>query len=148
MKIYSNKILKVAESWLGTNFHFYGRIKINRNNRGGVDCIGLIIKIGEEINSSFQGKNIIKYDRNDYSRFSHNSELKSFLDKYFLSISIKDLKAGDILYFNFDNGLEHVAIVSKIGIIHCYIEVGCVVEHILNKYWKDKIKYCYRYPNN
>ena len=49
MKIYSNKILRVAKSWLGTRFSYYGRVKINDKNKGGVDCVGLIMKVGEEI---------------------------------------------------------------------------------------------------
>ena len=148
MKIYSNKILRVAKSWLGTRFSYYGRVKINDKNKGGVDCIGLIMKVGEEINSTFCGKNIIKYDKNNYSKFPNFGELKRNLDMYFIHIDKKDAKVGDLIYFNFENGLEHIGIISKIGIIHCYIEARCVVEHTLDNYWLDKAVTYYRYPKN
>ena len=147
-KIYSNKVQKVAKSWLDTKFHYGGRIKINKQNNGGIDCIGLILKIGEEINSTYDGKNIINFDNTNYSEYKNNNfEMKNFLDKYFIKIKQKDLKIGDIAYINFNNNIEHVAIVSKIGLIHCYVEVRKVVEHEMNKYWQDKIVSYYRYPN-
>ena len=147
-KIYSNKILKVAKSWLNTKFHYGGRVKINNQNNGGIDCIGLILKIGEEINSTYNGKNIIMFDQTNYSKFSNDFEMKKFLDKYFIKIRKKDVKIGDIAYINFNNNLEHVAIISDIRLIHCYVEARKVVEHSLNQYWKDKIKCFYRYPNS
>lgn len=146
-KIYSNKILKVAKSWLNTKFHYGGRVKINNQNNGGIDCIGLILKIGEEINSTYNGKNIIMLDQTNYSKFSNDFEMKKFLDKYFIKIKEKDVKIGDIVYVNFNNSLEHVAIISDVGLIHCYVEARKVVEHSLSQYWKDKIKCFYRYPN-
>lgn len=147
-KIYSNKILKVAKSWLNTKFHYGGRVKINNQNNGGIDCIGLILKIGEEVNSTYNGKNIIMLDQTNYSKFSNNFEMKKFLDKYFIKIKEKDVKIGDIAYINFNNNLEHVAVISDVGLIHCYVEARKVVEHSLNQYWKDKIKCFYRYPNS
>lgn len=148
-KIYSNKIYKVAKSWINTKFYYGGRVKINRQNNGGIDCIGLILKVGEEINSTYDGKNIINFDNSNYSIFKHNNfEMKKFLDKYFLRVKKQNVKIGDIAYINFNNNLEHVAIISKVGLIHCYVEVRRVVEHEMNSYWKNKIVSYYRYPNS
>ncbi len=147
-KINSKKILKIAKSWVGTKFHFNGRIKKNQNNKGGVDCIGLILKVGEEINSTYNGKNIINYDYLTYSRYPNKNEMRIFLNKYFIKISKKQAKAGDLVYFNFENKLEHIAIITDVGILHCYIEVKMVVEHSLNNYWNKKILGYYRYNNN
>ena len=144
-KIDSRKILKVAKTWLGTKFHYTGRVKINSNNKGGIDCIGLIIKVGEEINACFNGKNISYYDYLTYSRYPNQGEMKNFLDKYFLKISEKEIKVGDLVYMNFADNLEHIGILSNIGIIHCYVDVGIVVEHRLDDYWKSKIVGYYRY---
>lgn len=147
-KINSKKILKVAKSWLGTKFHYAGRIKKNEFNDGGVDCIGLILKIGEEIGSTSNGKNIVTYDYLNYSRYPNFGEMQKFLGKYFMKITKKQAKIGDLIYFNFPNRLEHIAIISDIGIIHCYIEAKSVVEHHLNNYWFEKIVEFYRYPTN
>ena len=100
-KIYSNKIQKVARSWLNTKFHYGGRIKINDQNNGGIDCIGLILKVGQEINSTYYGKNIITLDQTNYSKFSNSFEMKKFLDKYFIKTEEKNVKTGDITYINF-----------------------------------------------
>lgn len=147
-KINSKKILKVAKSWLGTKFHYTGRIKKNEFNDGGIDCIGLIIKIGEEIGSTFNGKNIGIYDYLSYSRYPNFGEMQQFLDKYFVKITKKQARIGDLIYFNFSNKLEHIAIMSDVGIIHCYIEAKSVVEHHLNEYWNEKVIEFYRYPVN
>lgn len=146
-KINSRLIQKIARTWLGTRFHFSGRIRKNNQNNGGVDCIGLIIKIGEEIGVTYDGKNIVNYDYLTYSRYPNKGEMKSFLNKYFVKITEKQAKTGDLIYFNFDNRLEHIAIISDMRIIHCYIEAGKVVEHSLNDYWRDKIVGYYRFGN-
>ncbi|MDR2077662.1 MAG: hypothetical protein LBP39_01705 [Rickettsiales bacterium] len=141
----SDRILMAARSWIGTRFHFAGRVKKNSNNRGGVDCIGLVLKIGEEVDASSDGKNIASYDYLTYSKYPNFGEMREFMDRYFVRISAADLKIGDLAYFNFSNGLEHAAIVSDCGIIHCYLEARSVVEHQLSSYWKEKIMGFYRY---
>ena len=137
------EVVEVARSWIGTKFHYTGRIKINENNKGGVDCIGLIMKVGEEIGMKYNNKNIINYDYLTYSRYPNNGEMKNFLDKYF--IKTNEARTGNLLYFNFNDGLEHIAILSDKGIIHCYIEAGGVVEHGMSKFWEDKIMGYYSY---
>lgn len=144
-KIDSRKILKVAKTWIGTRFHYTGRVKINSNNKGGVDCIGLIIKVGEEIGAGFNGKNISYYDYLSYSKYPNHCEMQKFLNKYFLKIDKKDVKVGDLVYMNFNDNLEHIGIISKIGLIHCYVDVGMVVEHRIDNYWNNKIISYYRY---
>lgn len=145
-KIDSRTILKASKSWINTKFHYTGRIKVNKNNSGGVDCIGLIIKVGQEINSTYNGKNLIYYDYLTYSRYPNHNEMKKFLEKYFIKIDKKQAKTGDLVYINFNNGLEHIGILSKIGIIHCYVDVGKVVEHRIDDYWNNKIIDYFRYP--
>lgn len=145
-KIYSNKIIRIAKSWLGTKFHYYGRVKKNQYNNGGIDCIGFILKVGEEVDSTYNGKNIIEYDYNYYSKYPNNGEMKKFLDKYFEKIDEKNKKNGDLVYLNFQNNLEHIAVINEENLIHCYIEVGKIVEHFNNDYWKTKIVAFYRYP--
>lgn len=144
-KIDSRKILKVAKTWIGTRFHYSGRVKINTTNKGGVDCIGLIIKVGENVGAGFGGKNISCYDYLTYSRYPNHGEMKKFLDKYFLKIDEKDVKNGDLVYMNFADGLEHIGIISDVGLIHCYVDVGKVVEHRFDEYWKNKVVGWYRY---
>ncbi|MBR2140737.1 MAG: C40 family peptidase [Rickettsiales bacterium] len=146
-KIDSRRILKVARSWVGTKFHYAGRIRKNSFNSGGVDCIGLIIEVGKEINSTYDGKNISFYGYLNYSRYPNNSEMKKFFDKYFIKINKKDVKPGDVVYMNFNNNLEHAGILTSGGLIHCYVDARVVVEHKMTSYWYDKIIDYYRYQN-
>lgn len=146
MQIFNREdIIKIAKTWIGTKFHYTGRVKRNNLNLGGVDCIGLIIKVGEEIGYCVNGKNIINYDYTNYSRYPNNGEMKLFLDKYFKKVSFDNVLIGDVIYINFSNKLEHAAIISDIGMIHCYAEAGKVVEHGINNYWKEKIVGYYRF---
>ena len=145
----SKKILGIARSWVGTKFHYCGRIRKNECNNGGVDCIGLILKVGEECGATFAGKNIIYYDYLTYSRYPNSGEMKNFLDKYFIKINETQATIGDLIYFNFENGLEHIAIISgNKKIIHCYTGAKRVVEHNINEYWSNKIIDYYRYNNS
>jgi cell wall-associated NlpC family hydrolase len=131
-----------VESWLGTKFHYYGRIKKNALNNGGVDCIGLVIKIGEECFDNRIGQ----LDYLSYSRFPNMGEMKRFFDKYFLKISWEDLKIGDIFYFNFKNKLEHTAIyIYENRILHCSTSSKRVVDEQSTEFWREKIVSLYRY---
>ena len=130
-------IVIIARKWIGTRFHYTGRVKINSNNKGGVDCIGLILKVAEEFGMTYNSKNIINYDYLTYSRYPNKGEMKKFFDKYFVKLDKPEI--GCVVYFNFTDNLEHAAIWSNIGIIHCYIEAGGVVEHRLSNFWAEKI---------
>ena len=141
-----NKIEKTALSWLETRFHYYGRIKKNALNMGGVDCIGLIIEIGKEIEAKYDGKNIKYYDYLTYSRCPNVGEMKKFLDNYFIKINKQQLSVGDLIYFNFQNHLEHIAVyVSNNSIIHCSSSTRKVIKEPLGEYWREKIIGWYRY---
>jgi hypothetical protein len=41
---------------------------------------------------------------------------------------------------------QHIAIVTELGIIHTYAQVGCVVEHALNATWRARIVDAYAFP--
>jgi cell wall-associated NlpC family hydrolase len=141
-------ILRTARSWIGTRFHFAGRVRKNLANAGGVDCIGLVVRVGGEIGALSNGENIESYDYLTYSRYPNVGEMKKFLDKHLLAIGRGDADIGDLIYLNFANGLEHIALISDLGIIHCYLEVKSVVEHRLDGYWREKIVGFYRYGRN
>jgi cell wall-associated NlpC family hydrolase len=147
-KIRSDKILRTAKKWVGTRFHHNGRIIRNGENLGGVDCIGLAMAVGKTVGSTCNGKNIASYDYLTYSRYPNQGEMKDFLDRRFVKIDEKEAKIGDLIYFNFDNRLEHIAIISDAGIMHCCVEARRVVEHALDDYWRRKIRGYYRYPKN
>ena len=144
------EILNEARLWVGTRFHHQGRIKKTHNNKGGCDCIGLIIGVCE--NLKITGNNILlsDLDRNDYSMEPDGILLKNTLDQNLREISLSDLSPADILLFRFNKDPQHVGIVSdygdgELGIIHCYAQAKGVVEHSLDENWRGKIVSAYRF---
>src|SRR5690606_2360282 len=43
------RIAVQARSWLGTRFHHQGRLKKRGGQPGGVDCLGLLMGVGQEL---------------------------------------------------------------------------------------------------
>jgi lipoprotein Spr len=144
----NNNFIKIIDSWIGTKFHYAGRIKKNNLNNGGIDCIGFVMKVGEEINSCYSNRNIIHCDYINYSRYPNHGEMMTFLDKYFIKIKKEDIKTGDLIYFNFKNKLEHIGIyLSNNEIAHCSASSKMVVKEKLSEFWIKKIIGFYRYGN-
>ena len=92
-----NKIIEQARTWLGTRFRYQGRIKKNANNKGGVDCLGLIIGVCDELNYTYNGKSLKYYDTIEYSTKPDYNLLKTMFKKFFKEKEIKDISIGDIV---------------------------------------------------
>lgn len=140
-------INEISNQWIGTKFHYFGRIKKNKYNNGGVDCIGLIIKIGEELGAiGDNNKNIIFSDFLNYSRYPNKKELYNSLIKNCRKIKQNNIKTGDLIYFNFENNLEHIGIlINNNEFLHCSAISKSVILESLNEYWKNKIKDIFRF---
>jgi len=48
-KVTKQQIILQARTWLGTKYHHQGRLKKSKAGAGGVDCIGLIIGVIDEL---------------------------------------------------------------------------------------------------
>ena len=153
MSHYSNIIVKQARTWLGTKYHHQGRLKKSVTCAGGVDCIGLVIGIINELNiCDDQGYLLSKYDRLDYSMSPQTTKLAECFSLYLDLVDFADLASGDILLFKFWQNPQHVGIVSDYptggsGLIHCHSSSGCVVEQPLSEIWKRMITHAYRFRN-
>ncbi len=144
-----DQITKIARSWIGTKFHLQGRVCKSNLHSGGCDCIGLIMGIAKQLNlKAKNGKPFIKYDKFDYPLVSRNNRLQDEFD-WLLNETTK-IKVGDLILFAISKHPQHLAIISNIEneeiyIIHCHIKIGKVVEHRLDKEWKDKIIKIYEF---
>jgi len=167
MQITGKKIVEQARTWLGTKYHHQGRLKKADTYRGGIDCIGLVMGVAEELEIKGANNKPLKYyDRFDYSAIPDGKSLPEFLDKHLIKKKYKNkksennknifvktlsaIKLGDILLFKLFQNPQHVGIVSRdaagnIGIIHCYSGSGMVVEHLLSPAWVRMIVGCYRF---
>lgn len=137
------QIVATARSWLGTRFHHQGRLKKSENNKGGVDCLGLLIGVSVELNLPFTEE-----DETNYSHSPDTKKLREKLAHSLQGISISEINSGDILLLNIDGQAQHLAIVSDmadgLGIIHAYAPARAVVEHPLDTWWREKIVVAFR----
>lgn len=135
-----NQIITEARSWIGTKFHHQGRIKKTFSHNGGCDCIGFVIGVADNIGLKFEGKPYSFYDDLDYPKYPHKNKLEQVIQKFMIKIDESSYQTGDVLLFKFDKNPQHVGLVSyHNNIIHCYAQAKGVVEHQLDKSWKEKI---------
>ena len=145
-------IIEQARSWLGTSYHHQGRLKKAANHNGGVDCLGLVMGVARELGlREKSGRLFSEFDRSGYSEQPDNYELEEFLALHLAIVKFEEIAVGDILSFRFIKYSQHVGIVSdflegRLGLIHCYRNSACVVEHHLSASWQKAIAGVYRFP--
>ncbi len=134
----SQKIIDAARGWLGTKWRHQGRSKI------GIDCVGLVIKVAEELNYDVQ------MDRTDYIRRSTGIDFVNHFKKHLVEKRIIEVEAGDILVFRETAFPYHSAIVGQntfgLTIIHAFAPRRKVVEEQYTDDWKRKVTHCFALP--
>lgn len=124
-----NKIIEQARTWLGTRFRYQGRIKKNTNKNGGVDCLGLIIGVCDELNYTYNGKSLKYYDTIEYSTKPDYNLLKTMFKKFFKEKEIKDISIGDIVLKQISTNQYHLMFYTGTTFIHASAITKSVVEH-------------------
>jgi cell wall-associated NlpC family hydrolase len=126
-----------AREFIGIPFRHQGR------TIHGVDCAGLLYLTAKELGVSTR-------DETDYGRLPDPKRMLRLLSENMDRIPIEEAVPGDVYWMRFGVDPQHLALVTDKGIIHSYSEVrkgsetGRVVEHTLNKTWKDRITSCWR----
>jgi len=144
----NNEIILQARTWLNTPFVHQGRVK-----NQGCDCLGLILGVGRELGVKIGTKPIEEFDEISYSMQPDGKILKKKLDEILVQKKKHEAKPGDIFLMNFGSNPQHLGFISDypsnpaFGIIHCYSQVGKVVEHRLNDFWFSKIETIYSILN-
>ncbi|MDE3017017.1 MAG: hypothetical protein KGI29_08895 [Pseudomonadota bacterium] len=60
-------IVACARGWIGTRFHHQGRLRKTESHRGGVDCLGLLVGIAQELDlRAPDGTRLAVFDKADY----------------------------------------------------------------------------------
>ncbi len=142
------RIVASARSWLGTRFHHQGRLKKNGAHKGGVDCLGLLMGVADELNIRLaNGMPMTSLDRTDYTHSPDTEALKKKLSETLYPIPVTGILAGNILLLFVDRSPQHLAIVTDyrdgLGIIHAYAPARAVVEHSMDDKWKSSIACAY-----
>lgn len=125
------KIIATARTYLGVPWHHQGR------NRAGMDCAGLIVKVAQDLN-------LTHFDTRGYSRIPDGVKLRGYLEKE--TVRVTNGQPGDIMLIRFARYPQHLAIISDVGMIHTYEQIGYVVEHRIDERWASRVLFTYAYP--
>ena len=95
-----SRIIKQARTWIGTKYHHQGRLKKSVNCSGGVDCIGLVIGVADELNiCDASGSPLSKHDKTNYSMHPEGEKLASSMGAHLSPVEPAKMKAGDFSPF-------------------------------------------------
>lgn len=123
------QVVEQAKTWVDTKFRYQGRIKKNQNNNGGVDCLGLIFGICDELGYRYNNKPLSYYDTIIYSKKPDYNILMEKFSKFFIVKDIKDIGVGDIVLKLVSNQQFHLMIYTGKTFIHASAITFNVVEH-------------------
>jgi len=118
------KIIDSANKYIGTKYVYGGK------DAQGFDCSGLITKVFVDNKIDVKGNSI-------------------GLSKQGKTKTIKNAKAGDLVFFKKGDRVNHVALVTKVNekelwVIHSTSSRGVIKENILaSTYWRSK-KYFFK----
>lgn len=130
--------VEIARTYLGTKWVHQGR------SRKGLDCVGLIRVAFPELNW---------LEWNDYGRDPVAGLLEQRARQLLgPPIPIDEMRPGDAVLMAFPRAIRHCGIVGDhphgLSLIHTYQGVGRfggrVVEHVLDRRWRDRIRFVHR----
>lgn len=126
-------VVCVARGFLGTPFRHQGRVPGR-----GLDCAGVIVFAARALGLS-------GYDVAGYGRLPSGDAMADHLR----AAGCRDIEIpspGDIYLMRFETNPQHLALVTDIGVLHAYAEIGRVVEHRLDAVWCARIVGAFRLP--
>lgn len=152
-KITPEQIAAQARTWLGTRYHHQGRLKKSARGPGGVDCIGLIIGVAEELGiSDGNGNPLVQADEKNYSMYPEKGRLVGAISSHMREVPIQKMAIGDILLFKTFKDPQHVGLLTQYpgggpGLIHCNSSAGMVVEQPFSMTWVKMLTHVYRFKH-
>ncbi len=126
-------VVCVARGFLGTPFRHQGRVPGR-----GLDCAGVIVCAARALGLS-------GYDVAGYGRLPSGDAMADHLRAAGCR-AIEIPSPGDIYLMRFETNPQHLALVTDIGVLHAYAEIGRVVEHRLDAVWRARIVGAFRLP--
>lgn len=126
------RIVSRARDYTGTPYRHQGR------SIAGVDCIGLIIRVGEDLGYK------INHEAYAYEQIPNPSVLWTGMNSNFKRQ--KDMQEGDILVFRIYKEPQHMALyLGGNRMIHAYENIGKVSEHNFTPAWQKRLLAVYSY---
>lgn len=123
------EIVNQARTWVGTRFRYQGRVKQNQNNKGGVDCLGFIIGLSDEVGYKHNNHSINYYDTIIYSKKPDYDVLQQKLAELFYKKDVVNINIGDIVLKKISNNQYHIMLYTGKTFIHASATARTVVEH-------------------
>lgn len=151
--ITSGQIVAQARTWLRTHYHHQGRLKKSVHGHGGVDCIGLIIGIIDELGiQDGDGNSLVCADETNYSMYPEQGRLITSIQKHLRPVPTEKMAVGNVLLFKTFRDPQHVGLLTQYpsggpGLIHCNSSAGMVVEQPLSMAWVKMLTHVYRFKN-
>jgi cell wall-associated NlpC family hydrolase len=134
-------VVNTAREFLKTKF-----VHLGRQQSQGVDCVGLVLLVGERLNLvDRNGKRFLGGDYPTYPVMPEPGRVLVECDARLIRKSLRELKPGDVVCIKFPFEASHTAIITgmpdgNLGLIHAYNGGKFeVVEHILDAAWKRRI---------
>lgn len=146
----SDSLSDTARTWLGTAFAHQGRRKASDTDKGGVDCLGLLVKVADECGVVFGNMCAAHLDQTDYGHYPDERRLFRALSLYLTPC--ETIQKDAVLLMRIDGRNQHLGIVGeragRLTLIHAYAPARKVVEHGLDDAWKNKIIKCFILSSN
>lgn len=146
-------VIECARQWIGTAFHHQGRLKRTALHHGGVDCLGLLMGIANELAlTDKNGIALSNYDRTDYSHTPNQQQLHEKLALLLTPVEKSRMDNADIALLAIEGQAQHLGIIAtgtqpnNVHLIHAYAQARKVVEHTLTPEWRSSIVQLYRLP--
>lgn len=139
-------VIEKAREYVGTPFLHQGRLKKISGVKGcGIDCVGLILCVAEDL--ALVDKNGVPFKRNDYPEYG-SQPVDGFVHLQCVDRMNKklrtELRPGDVVTLRIPKTPCHVAIVYErnglLYMIHAYAggTMQCV-EHIMDASWQRRV---------
>lgn len=147
-------IISEARRWTGTRFLHQGRRRATSDDRGGVDCLGLLVGVSTALDlRDAQGEPLAARDVTSYSRQPDPAQLMGALLRA-LAPTGPAPRPGDIGLFTVDGAAQHLAFFgtgieadsSRLSLIHAYAPSRSVVEHGYDDTWAARLVQCFALP--
>lgn len=137
----SDRVISVANKWIGTPFHGQGR-----QRQVGCDCIGLILGIGHEVGAaSLTGKSLIYCNSTEYDSMQDSRMLLDEMPRHFITITDSP-QPGSILLIKLGIHTYHLCIYNHQYIIHACSIAQKVISQTLPTQWIVVQGYKYHIP--
>lgn len=132
-------IVREWRSWLDTPW-----LHQHRTKGIGVDCAGVLVETCKTLGLS-------TFDLVGYDRMPDGNALIDLCDEQMTRIPIAHMQPADAVVMKFDLMPQHLALITPyregvLAILHGNTQIGRVVEHRLDVYWRSLIVAAYRLP--